>query len=129
MHLCSAVRRCRLSFRYIITLFQVLFVMIVSCGLSEAQDCLACGITSCSIRNNTCLTTWQEAELQGDINGDAKRAIERRTDRREDQLDPSLNMCCACNLWQMVWFAENLIVWEYQPLYSNPGVWGVHVSA
>ena len=91
--------------RYVITLFQALFVMIVACGLSEAQDCLACGITSCSIRNNTCLTTWeQEAIPDGDAKhhefGQAKRAVERRHAERGgdggDMKDPSLNMCCAC---------------------------------
>ena len=88
--------------------------MIVSCGLSEAQDCLACGIDSCTNNNATCLTTM-DTTAPSPRHAAAQRAIERRRVARGAQLRaPHPNMCCATVSVGMTWALETLVVLDYQ---------------
>lgn len=102
------------SERCIITLFQALFVMIVSCGLGEAQECLSCGIVSCDIRNDSCHQSYPEYQEH--------RFVRDRADQRGDELQsPPLNMCCSASIWGMIWVATHVTIGDYQigvPMYA-----------
>lgn len=100
--------------RYVITLFQALFVMIVSCGLGEAQECLSCGIVSCDVRNDTCHQSYPEYERY--------QFVRDRVAERGDELEsPPLNWCCAASRWGMIWTATHVTITDYQiglPMYA-----------
>lgn len=86
--------------RWFITGMQVLFVMILSCLISEAQDCLACNIRSCA-RNTDCVESLPH--------DDATYAWLRH-ERRGDAVKPPDNLCCYASQLGMLWVLDNCVI-------------------
>jgi len=89
---------------------------LVSCGLTEAKQCLQCGITDCQSNNFTCYASFDAAIVRDKAYLEAHARY-----YKPETYDWMINFCCSCSLAGMPWFLEHMYIGGADlggPLYS-----------
>ena len=122
--------------RWLIFLLQALFTLLITSGLTEATECVACGITTCVANTSVC-EDYSSTELSGRrVQEYGPHLVRRPGGHQARQNFPAPNAqevpadsgCCLCVTTGMVWAMENIYIGDGSSTWFGVAVYNAMIN-